>query len=205
MKFYAFARAVLRGLFSVMYRIKVVDAENEPKDAPFIVCANHISNTDVIVVGEALEHQLHYMAKQELFKVPVLRGLIRLVGAFPVKRGAADVGAIKTCLKHLEEGEVVAMFPQGKRCPSVDPRTTEPMPGVGMIAYRSKVPVLPVYVEVKNNKHRLFKRHTVRIGRLITQEEMGFQGGTKGEYERVAKLVFDRILEMSQEVRSETE
>jgi len=203
MKFYGFARALLKAMFSGIYRIRVENPENEPEEAPFLVCANHVSNTDVIVIGVMLKHQLRYMAKAELFKIPILRHLLKMVGAFPVKRGAADVSAIKTGLKQLADGEVVAIFPQGTRFPGVDPRTTKPLPGAAMIAYRAKVPVLPVYVELKNNKHRIFRRHTVRIGKLITQEEMAFEGGTRSEYERVTDLIFDRIVELSPEVTGE--
>ncbi len=196
MKFYAFARKVVKGFFNFIYRIRIVGTENEPKDAPFIVCSNHISNADVIVLGLGIEHQLRYMAKAELFKVPLLRHLIRILGAFPIKRGSADVAAIKTCLKLLSEGEVVAVFPQGTRCPGVDVRDTEPKSGVGMIAYRSGVPVLPVYLETRNNKHLIFRRNTVHIGKPITPEEFGFEGGNKNEYERASKLIFDRIVEL---------
>ena len=201
MKFYAFARKHLRSFFNFIYRIKVVGAENEPKDSPFIVCSNHISNADVIVLGECFGHQLRYMAKSELFKVPLLRHLIRILGAFPVKRGTADVGAIKTALKLLDDGEVIAIFPQGTRMPRVDVRDTEPKSGVGMIAYRSGVPVVPVYIETKNNKHLIFRRNTVRIGKAITNEEMAFTCGAKAEYERVSKLIFDRIVDLCPEVK----
>ena len=199
MKFYAFARKAVKGFFNFIYRIRIEGSENEPEDAPFIVCSNHISNADVIVLGLGVKHQLRYMAKAELFKVPLLSGLIRLLGAFPIKRGAADVAALKTSLKLLSDGEVVAVFPQGTRRPRVDPSETEVKSGVGMIAYRSGVPVLPVYLETKNNKHLIFRRNTVHIGKLITPEELGFQGGNKNEYERASRLIFDRILELRPE------
>ena len=199
MKFYAFARKLVKGFFNFIYRIRIVGSENEPKDAPFIVCSNHISNADVIVLGLGIEHQLRYMAKAELFKVPLLRRLIRVLGAFPVKRGAADVTALKTSLKLLSDGEVVAIFPQGTRFPKVDVRDTEPKSGVGMIAYRSGVPVLPVYLETKNNKHLIFRRNTVHIGKPILPADFAFEGGNKNEYERAAKLIFSRIVELSPE------
>ncbi|MBQ7160609.1 MAG: 1-acyl-sn-glycerol-3-phosphate acyltransferase [Clostridia bacterium] len=199
MKFYAFARKAVKGFFNFIYNIHIVGRENEPKDAPFIVCSNHISNADVIVLGLGIEHQLRYMAKAELFKVPLLRRLIKILGAFPINRGEADVGALKTCLKLLSDGEVVSIFPQGKRFPKVDVRDTEPKAGVGMIAYRSGVPVLPVYLETKKNKHLIFRRNTVHIGEPIMPEEFAFEGGNKSEYERAAGLIFSRIIELAPE------
>ena len=199
MKFYAFARKVLRRFFLFIYRIRIEGAENEPKDAPFIVCSNHISNSDVIVLGVAIEHQLRYMAKAELFKVPLLRHLIRILGAFPIKRGAADVGALKTGIKLLSEGEVIAIFPQGTRYAGVDIRETSAKSGIGMIAYRSGAPVLPVYIHTRKNKHRIFKKTVVYIGKPISGDDIGFEGGNKNEYDRASAFIFDRIVGLAPE------
>lgn len=205
MKLYRFLKGLFLGLIKFLFRIKSKNAENEPTQAPFIICSNHISFADVILIGAVIKHPVRFLAKAELFKIPVLGAFFKAMGAFPIKRGTADVGAIKTTLKLLADKEVVAVFPQGTRCPDVDVASTEPKSGAAMMAYRAEAPVLPIYIDTKNNRLKLFKRNTVRVGRLITFEEMGFEGGTKSEYERVTKLIFDRIIMLSEEAKAERE
>ena len=85
------ARFVLR-----LFRVRVHFAEREPADTNYLLCCNHISAVDPILLAAAARRQQpHFMAKKELFKIPLLAGLIRMLGAFPVDR-AGDVGAIKT-------------------------------------------------------------------------------------------------------------
>jgi len=73
------------------------------------------------------------------------------------------------------------------------------------MAYRAQSPVLPIYIDTKKNKLKLFCRNTVRVGKLITFDEMGFEAGNKNEYERVTKLIFDRIIDISKEAKAERE
>lgn len=205
MKIYRFLKGLLLGLIKFLFNIKATGLENEPKEAPYIICSNHISFADVILIGAVIKHPVRFLAKAELFKIPVLGLFFKAMGAFPIKRGAADVGAIKTTLKLLSEKEVVAVFPQGTRCPGVDPATTEIKTGAAMMAYRSQCPVLPIYIDTKGNRLKLFKRNTVRVGKLISFEEMAFEGGNKNEYDRVIKLIFDRIIDLSNEAKTERE
>lgn len=205
MKLYRFLKTFFLGLIKFLFRLEAKNTENEPKEAPFIICSNHLSFADVILLGAVIDHPIRFLAKAELFKIPVFGAFIKAMGAFPIKRGAADVGAIKTTLKLLSENEVVAVFPQGTRCPNVDVSTTEPKSGVAMMAYRAKVPVLPIYIDTENNRLKLFKRNIVRIGKPISVEEMAFDKGTKSEYDRVTELIFGRIIALSEEAKAERE
>ena len=107
-KFYGAVYKVLSGLVRRLYRVEIIGAENEPERGPFIVCANHISNHDVVILAACLKHQVRYLAKAELFRIPLLSQLIKAFGAYPLKRGQGDVGALKKTIKLLEDGEVVA-------------------------------------------------------------------------------------------------
>lgn len=205
MKLYRFLKGLLLGLIKLLFRIKAVNRENEPKEAPFIICSNHISFADVILLGAVIKHPIRFLAKAELFKIPVLGAFFKAMGAFPIKRGTADVGAIKTTIRLLNEKQVVAVFLQGTRCPGVDVSQTEAKSGAAMMAYRAGVPVLPVYIDTKKNKLKLFCRNTVRVGKLITFEEMAFESQSKSEYDRVTKLIFDRIIDLSNEAKAERE
>jgi 1-acyl-sn-glycerol-3-phosphate acyltransferase len=133
------------------------------------------------------------MAKAELFKVPVLSQLVRALCAYPVRRGGADVGAIRNTITMLGEGKTVGMFPQGTRRKGVDPRTTEVRSGAGMIAVKAGVPVLPVYIKTKDNCPRIFRRIDIYVGKPVTAEEIGYDGDSVGEYARISNLLFEKV------------
>ena len=131
---------MLSWFFKFIYNIKVVNPENRPpKDTPFIVASNHSHFFDVVPIGLAFEQQIHFMAKKEAFKTPILRGVCKLMGAYAVDRGAGDVSAVKKSIELLKSGESICIFPQGTRCPYIDPKETEPKDGIGMIAARAGV------------------------------------------------------------------
>lgn len=205
MKLYRFLKGMLLGLIKFLFQIKTSGKENEPPHGPYIICSNHISFADVILIGAVIKQPVRFLAKAELFKIPVLGAFFKAMGAFPIKRGTADVGAIKNSIKLLSENEIVAVFIQGTRCPGKELSETETKSGAAMIAYRAGVPVLPIYIDAKNNKLKLFRRNTVRIGRLISTEEMAFESGSKSEYDRVTKMIFDRIIDISNEAKVERE
>jgi len=199
-KAYKFYYKIFAGFFGFWYNIKVVGKENIPEEDGFLVCANHYSATDPIKISYAFRgHQVHYMAKKELFKIPILKPLIKTLGAFPVDRSRADVGAIKYMLKLLESGESAAMFPQGTRHPEEDPRGTAVKTGAGMISAKTNATVVPVFLHQKNFKHRSFRRATVVIGKPIPFSEFGYDPAVQGEYARISNEIFDRICKVGEE------
>ncbi len=123
-------------------RWQVIGQENIPRTGGVLVCANHVSYIDPPALGAGCPRRVYFMAKEPLFRIPVLGFLIRKVGAFPVKTHSADRAAIRKAVDLLHKGECVAMFPEGTRN-----LTSEPLlpaePGVGMIALMAKVPVIP--------------------------------------------------------------
>ena len=123
-----------------------------------MLCGNHVSYIDPPALGAGCPRQVHFMAKLELFQTPVLGFLIRKVGAFPVRRGTADRTALKTAIRYLHNGEVVALFPEGTRNYEPEKGLQRPEAGVGMIALRARVPVIPVALV---NTERLLPVHSV--------------------------------------------
>ena len=177
-----------------IWRVKAEGAENVP-DHGCILVANHTSVTDVLVLEAAQKRQIRFMAKKELFKVPLLSSLIKALGAYPVDRGGADVKSLKLTFKMIADGDLIGIFPQGTRCPNTDPRETEVKSGIGMIAYHAKADILPVYIDNKG-KTRAFRRNTVKIGKLIPFEELGFEKAGRAEYERAAGYIFSKVCEL---------
>lgn len=198
MSFYKVARACLGGFFRRLYRVRIVGAENRPEKGPFLICSNHLSNSDVVVIAACFKQQVRYFAKKELFKIPGLKQLITLLGAFPVDRSdaAASVSSIKNTLSLLEKGEVVGIFPQGKRFPAKNPNTTKPKNGVGMIEFHAKVKVVPVLLQTKNWKLYPLRKTVVHIGKPIEYEEFTYTDGKGRDFADASELIFSRILEM---------
>ena len=179
--------------------MKVKGAENEPTpdQGTYLVIANHRTWADPIYLCCALKHQQpHFMAKKELFKIPLLNLLIRALGAYPVNRGGADVGAIRHTIEMLKQGVAVGMFPQGHRYNGVDPRETPVKTGAAMIAQKADVQILPVFIKVKNNRHRFLCKKEVIVGKPISFEELNYNPEAAGEYQRIADLLFEKVCEL---------
>ena len=198
---YNWLKKHLQGIIQFLFRIKIYGNENEPReeDGPYIVIANHISNIDPVLICCALDHQQpHYMAKKELFKVPVLSSLIKALGAYPVDRGGADVGAIRRTIRMLEEGKCIGIFPQGHRRKGIDPKETEVKSGVGMMAVRSGVKVLPCFIRTKKRKFTPFCKIEVIVGKPVESSELNYDPDANGEYARISELLFKKVCELEE-------
>ena len=198
-KFYGFLYKCLGGIVRRLYRVRITGAENEPENGPFIVCANHLSNHDVVILAASMKHQIRFAAKAELFKIPLLAQLIKVLGAFPIDRGGSDVGAIKKAVNIVKDGKCLGIFPQGHRYPGEDPRTTKTKNGMALIATRAEADIVPCYIWRKNNKFRLFGRTYIIVGDPIAYETLGYDPEGSGEYARITEIVFDRICTMGEE------
>lgn len=194
--FYSVLHAILVFPARLIFRMRVIGAENEPKagEGPYLVCSNHQSVLDPVFICAATKRQQpHFMAKEELFRVPVLGRLVRWLGAYPVSRGRSDVGAVKRTVKLLESGTAVGMFPQGTRCAGKDPRECRIKAGVGLIAAHTGVQVLPVYIHMKNSTWKFFRRVTVVIGKPIPFASLGYNKEEAGEYARISGELFEAV------------
>lgn len=153
------------------FRIRIDGAENVPQSGPLVVVSNHASYFDPPVVSISVGRPVAYMAKEELFKVPVLAQVIKLYGAYPVNRGTADRTAIRSALERIENGWAVGVFLDGTRTP--DGRITDPKRGAALLAAKAKVPILPVSlwgtqkILQKGSMIPQAVPITVRIGNLI--------------------------------------
>ncbi|MBU2701025.1 1-acyl-sn-glycerol-3-phosphate acyltransferase [Sporomusaceae bacterium BoRhaA] len=166
--FYECLRAIFSAIFSVFFRYRVTGKENLPKQGGYIIAANHLSLWDPPLVATPIPAHLHYMAKQELFQIPVFSAIIRGLGTFPVKRATADRLAIRTAINLLKAGEVVGIFPEGTR--SKNGKLQKPEAGLELIASKAGVPVIPVAIMGTNLLFRngnIFPRFEVHFGKAI--------------------------------------
>ncbi|MBD2296335.1 1-acyl-sn-glycerol-3-phosphate acyltransferase [Anabaena sphaerica FACHB-251] len=167
----AFKWSVVSPILHTYFRVKIYGVENVPQTSPVLVVSNHASYFDPPIVSNCVRRPVAYMAKEELFKVPVLAQAIKLYGAYPVSRGSADRAAIRAALECLDHGWAVGVFLEGTRTP--DGRITDPKKGAALIAAKAKVPFLPVslwgtdkILQPGSSLPRAVPI-TVRIGKLI--------------------------------------
>jgi 1-acyl-sn-glycerol-3-phosphate acyltransferase len=173
MTLYDFAKAVLRPTTKTLFAATVEGTENVPPSGPLIVAANHRSYLDPPLLGTWFPRTVHFMAKEELFRIPVLGPLITRVNAFPVTRGKGDVRSIRRALRVLKEGGVVGMFPEGTRNLTGD---VEAKGGAVLLSTLAHCPVIPVGLSRTNiATRRLRGAHVeMRIGKPMT-----FQGSSR--------------------------
>lgn len=169
--YYLFKWSVVSPTLNFYFRGRIYGAEQVPQQGPLIIVSNHASDYDPPLLSNCVRRPVAYMAKQELFKVPVLGTLIRWYGAYPVNRGAADRAAIRAALAALEAGWAVGVFLQGTR--TADGRITDPKLGAALLAAKAQVPLVPVSLwgtEAITRKGRILPQQTpvtVRIGAPI--------------------------------------
>ncbi|OIJ16292.1 1-acyl-sn-glycerol-3-phosphate acyltransferase [Anaerobacillus arseniciselenatis] len=138
---YKVGQTVCRSYLSTLYKVEVIGKENIPSDKGVLLCCNHIHLLDPPLLGSYLERPIHYMAKAELFKIPVLNYLIKKFHAFPVRRGMSDKQALREGIKVLKDNNVLGIFPEGTR--SKTGELGKGLAGVGFFALKTDALVVP--------------------------------------------------------------
>ncbi|MGH7372848.1 MAG: lysophospholipid acyltransferase family protein [Candidatus Rokuibacteriota bacterium] len=142
---YAILKPIVVALMRLLFRLERVNPGLVPATGPVLIVSNHVSVLDPPLVGGSAPRPLFFMAKEELFRIPLLGRLIRALNARPVRRDGSDMRALKAALALLQEGRAILVFPEGTRGEEGQP-LREGKPGVGMLAVLSGAPVVPVYV-----------------------------------------------------------
>lgn len=169
---YSLVRIILHYFFKIVFRCKIIGANNIPTHGGAIIASNHISLFDPPVIGTSFIRPLHFMAKEELFVIPIVRWVLTRLKAFPVRRGMADRKAIRHALTLLENGEMLGLFPEGTR--SVTGKLGKPEAGLAMIALKARVPIIPTAIIGTNKffkKGFLVPRFTIKFGSPIFADQ----------------------------------
>lgn len=167
---YRIFRTIFLVFFKITNRFRSIGAENLPLTGPVVLASNHISDIDPLVLGSAVKRQVCYIAKDSLFRIPVIGQLIKAWGAFPVRRGKSDREAITRALEVLNKGKVFGIFIEGKRNKGNPNELLKPQPGAAMLAVKSGAQVVPAVIINSNLFLKSFKRITVVIGKPIELE-----------------------------------
>ena len=197
MTFYGFARLVCGVVLKSVWRMRVLGADGVPASGPLIVACNHMSYLDPPALGVAMPRPVEYMAKQELFRIPVLGPVITGLHAFPVDRSRGDAAAIKKAVGVLRTGAALGIFPEGTR--NTD-GTVIPQSGVALLHYLSGAPILPAYIDGSGQARRL-----ARIS-VVLGEPVSFTTGKKATREEMANWtteIMQRIFALRERLRAD--
>jgi 1-acyl-sn-glycerol-3-phosphate acyltransferase len=192
---YDIAKAAVEAIARVSFRYRVIGAEKVPRTGGLLVVANHISNLDPPLLGVGVPRPVSYMAKKELFAMPILKQLLPHLNAFPVDRQAGGTAALRASLRMLKEGRCVGMFPEGGRNVT---GTNEEKAGAAFLAAASGVPIVPAAI-VGTRKLRPFGRVTVVFGDPFTVERN--RQSDSGDLEKKATEIMQRIRELEGSTR----
>jgi 1-acyl-sn-glycerol-3-phosphate acyltransferase len=191
-RIYRIYYCLLFPFFSLFYRTKAIHRDRIP-DGPALICANHSAYSDIILLAIGLggKNFLRFVAKKELTRIPLFGYLIKKAGVIGVDRGNSDIAAIKAMIKALKDGYKVALFPEGTRLSDQDAGSAKT--GAIMIASRTGVPIVPVYIP---RRKKLFSSVSVVIGTPYKIENL--KGGSE-HYGTYADELMTKINMLSRE------
>lgn len=197
MKLYKSIIKIVSPLVKFFLRVTIIDDRKEKDfDSTYIICANHLSNWDPILVLVATQLEISFMAKESLFKVPILKNILNGLGAaFPVSRTGPDMASIRKSIEVIKDGGHFSLFPQGKRL-HVKPSPEQAKKGVGFICGRSHAGVLPIGIYTKNYRIMPFRKIVVRIGEYIPNSEINF-GEEGNDYLLASQDIFEKICRLA--------
>ncbi|MGH7737716.1 MAG: lysophospholipid acyltransferase family protein [Candidatus Tyrphobacter sp.] len=186
MTLYGFSKAAIHGVALLLWRVRARGTENVPREGALIIACNHVSLLDPPVLGAFCPRTIHYMAKAELFAVPILGSLIRALGAYPVVREGSAAGAIKRSVEMLRRGEAIGIFPEGGRNVLGDAPIRR---GVALLASLTGAPVLPAAIVGSRDAYRL-ERIAVIFG---TPRRIEGERATREELAKFADAVMEEV------------
>jgi len=199
---YEAVRMVLTPYLLLVYRARCIDSDHVPADGPAIIAPNHFSYLDHFFVAVYLRRKVHFMAKSQLFNMP-MEVVYNNGGVFPVRRGHHDDEAFKTAHAILERGGIVVMYAEAGRS-----RTGElgkPRHGIGRLALESGAPVLPTAIagteRLRNWKRLQFPKVTVQFGDPLRFERV--EEPTRDQAQAASEIVFDRVKLIHRHLRTE--
>jgi len=189
--FYSLVKAIAFVVFNITFRIKVEGKQNIPGDGRLVLCSNHRSNWDPLILAAMFPRKISWMGKKELFQNKFLKVPLNWLGVFPVDRQVADLSAVKTALRILKSEKVLGIFPEGTRVKEYNPENAKA--GVALLAMKSQAPVLPVYIE---GSYKLFSRLDIVIGEPIAYHKKYTGRLGNEDYSNISQEILAKIYKL---------
>jgi len=198
-RFYRVAHWCVTQMARGLLRVRVIGADQVPDEGPVVVAANHASYFDIPLLGISLARQADYLAKRELFLLPLVGALLRALGGVPVKRGGIDRVAMAEVARRLAAGRLLVIYPEGTR--SRTGVLGQARPGIGWIVAQSKAVVVPVFIR-GTRPLRPFGEVTLRFGKPLDfgpDIALSAQMQSKKLYAKLALRVMAEIEKLGQQ------
>lgn len=197
---YWLGRIFFRGLFAICFRWRVYGADHVPRKGGVILASNHASYLDPPLVGAGLPRDLHYLARESLFRYPVMGAVLRSWNSVPVDRSGGGAAGLRMILDRLLEGGGIILFPEGTR--TVDGQLQPARSGIGLTVVKSTAPVVPVRVlgtfEAYGRRHKIprFRRVSVVYGRPMSFKTLRAEAQvcSKARLKEIYQEIADEIM-----------
>ena len=195
---YRLSWLLMRSFVRIVWGFRSSGTDKIPSEGPLIIASNHVSNWDPILLGAGCPRELYFMAKEELFRNPLLGALVRAYNAMPIRRGALDRRALRAANDVLKGGNVLLMFPAGTRNESGE--VGDPKFGVGFIACMNEATVVPAYLSGANAlRHTPFRGNT-GLELLFGDPITATKASSSDEYRAFSRRVAEEIRKLKREV-----
>jgi len=148
----------LKIIFNLLYRVERIDFHKVPRNGNFLLCSNHISYLDPVIIGAYIPRYIYFMAKKELYKSSFLSSLVTFLNAFPVDRHSLSRKTISRSFRILKDGNILGVFPEGTR--STDGILRKGKKGIGFLSAYSDSPIIPVAISGTN---KIVQKPHIRI------------------------------------------
>ena len=195
--FYYFGKAVTGLIFRFWFHIEFYGQENQPQDRGYILCCNHRSALDPVLIAQKIKRPIRYMAKMELFQNKFVSFIIRHLGAFPVARGKGDTSAIETAVETVKSGRVLGLFPEGTR--SHDDQLLRFKSGAAVIASQSGGDLLPAAIWYGGKGFR--SKVVIRYGKPIANSRILIEENSAKQVKAAVALLRDEVEKLLEETR----
>ena len=191
-------RVVIKFIFKIcaiiLYRPKIIGKENLPKNEGVLLCPNHVSNLDAAVIVSMFKRKVNVLAKEELFKNKFLYWIADVFGIYPIKRGKADMQAIKIALTLLKRDEMLLIFPEGTR--NGMKKGIKAKNGAVLIAATAKKPIIPIGIQ---GSFKPFTKVIVNIGKPIDYSNLKEEVKDKEEASKLTQELMKEIVRLRDE------
>jgi 1-acyl-sn-glycerol-3-phosphate acyltransferase len=193
-KVYQFCHDLVENFVRKVLKAEIIGEENLKSWNGGIIASNHISLCDPPIIGSLIPKEIYFLAKKELFDIPIFGLLIRKLNAIPIRRGTIDRKAISTVKATLKKEGSFVIFPEGSR------KNFTAKPGIGKVAIQTRSPIMPVYIENSQNIGSLFcksKKLKIVFGKPIDPTEYNEYQDQKSDYRKLAAEILERINKLS--------
>lgn len=192
---YRIVRAFAVAYTKIFHRMEIIGKENVPEEGGCIAIANHSSVLDPLGVAAGIKRDIFFMGKSDLLKFKFMQWVFKVCNVVPIHRGESDIAALRKTCDIVNRGNITGIFPQGTRIQCDGPDVETALPGIGLIAMRTKAPILPVSIcyGKKNKKPKVFRKIRIVIGKPIPYEEYCSFNGEKATSLEIAKYAFGKV------------